>query len=250
MHKFTLVENALDSLEHAIGHLNLAQSESGPGTFKRVILDLSHVAELLFKERLRKIHPAFVLSDVDKYPSTTAHTVTAAEALRRLEKIGGVDFKKSDQGALKTIREKRNEIEHYEFEINEAEAKVVIGNVLVFIFRFSLDELGLDWSERRLSDPEWAKLNQYAEFYEVQRAHVLETLAESDIPTIDCPTCGNDTFDTESEICVLCGHRESVLECKNCNASYLGSSVEYEETGLCPKCEWEDGYAAANHEKY
>ena len=158
MHRFNLVENALDSLEHAIGHLTLGRTVA-VGDYKRAIVDLSHVAELLFKERLRRIHPAFVLSNVDKYPSTTAHTVSASDALRRLEKIGSVEFKESDQSALKTIREKRNEIEHYEFEISEDEAKVVIGNVLVFIFRFSCDELALDWSDRRLNDPSWAKLN-------------------------------------------------------------------------------------------
>lgn len=250
MQKFNLVENALDSLEHAIGHLNGMSQSPSAGTFKRAIMDLSHVAELLFKERLRQIHPAFILSDVDKYPSTTAHTVTAADALKRLQKIGEVEFKEFDQSALKTIREKRNEIEHYEFTINEAEAKVVIGSVLAFIFRFSCDELGLDWSDRRLNDPEWAKLNQYAEFYEVQRAHVLETLEGSGIPTTECPMCSNNTFDLDSEMCVLCGHREPVLQCKVCNADYLYSDVELEDAGLCPQCEWEDGYAAAHCEKY
>ncbi len=150
MHKFNLIENALDSLEHAIEHLNSINKDDRVGTFKRVILDLSHTEELLFKERLRRIHPAFVLSDVDKYPSSAAHTVTAAEALKRLQRIGGIEFEDADQSALKTIREKRNEIKHYEFEINEGEAKVIIGNVLSFIFRFSCDELDLDWAIRRL----------------------------------------------------------------------------------------------------
>ncbi|MDD5299853.1 MAG: hypothetical protein PHD65_05075 [Gallionella sp.] len=249
MHKFNLIENALDSLEHAIGHLTL-DKRANAGNFKRVIIDLSHTAELLFKERLRKIHPAFVLSDIDKYPSTTAFTVSAANALRRLQKIGGVEFKGSDQSALKTIREKRNEIEHYEFEISEDEARVVIGNVLVFIFRFSCDELGLDWADRRLNDPEWAKLNEYAEFYEAQRSHILETLFDSGIPTVDCPMCHNDTFDLESEMCLLCGHRENVLQCVKCKAHYLYSVVGYEDADLCSKCEWKDGYAAANFEKY
>lgn len=249
MHEFNLIDNALDSLEHAIGHLT-ASDGKGAGNFKRVILDLSHVAELLLKERLRKIHPAFVLADVDKYPSTTAHTISAADALKRLQKIGGVEFEDTDQSALKTIREKRNEIEHYEFSISENEARVVIGNVLVFIFRFSCDELGLDWAERRLSDKAWAKLNEYAEFYEAQRSHILDTLVDSEIPTIDCPMCSNDTFDLESGICLLCGHREEVLQCIRCKIDYLYSSIEYEDTGLCPKCGWEDGYAAANHEKY
>ena len=249
MHQFTLIENALDSLEHAIDHLN-DPGGLKKGDYKRVILDLSHVAELLFKERLRKIHPAFVLSNVDKFPSKMACTIGAAEALQRLQKIGGVEFKDEDQAALRTIREKRNEIEHYEFSISEKEARVVIGNVLVFIFRFSFDEIGLNWADRRINDPKWSKLNEFAEFYEAQRAHIMDTLADSTIPTLECPICHNDTFDIECETCVLCGHREEILECRLCKESYLYSDVEYENAGLCPKCEWEDGYAAANSEKY
>lgn len=57
------------------------------------------------------VHEWFI-TFVDKYPSTTAHTISAADALKRLQKIGGVEFEDTDQSALKTIREKRNEIEH------------------------------------------------------------------------------------------------------------------------------------------
>ena len=249
MYKFNLVENALDSLEHAIVHLTKTNGLA-KGDYKRVILDLSHVAELLFKERLRMIHPAFVFSDVDKFPSLNAHTVGAEEALQRLQKIGGVEFREEDKTALKTIREIRNQIEHYEFTLGENEAKVVIGNVLVFIFRFSCDEIGLDWADRRLNDPAWRKLNEYAEFYQAQRASILDILLDSDILIQECPICHNETFDLESEVCVLCGHREEVLTCKICKSNYLYSDVEYEEAGLCPKCEFEDGFAATTLEKY
>lgn len=249
MLKFNLIENALDSLEHAIGHLTVKE-DLIVGDYKRIIFDLSHVAELLFKERLRMIHPAFVLSNVDKYPSTSAYTINAADALNRLQKIGGIEFNEVDKAALKNIREKRNEIVHYEFTLSEDEAKVIIGNILVFIFRFSCDEIGLNWSDRRLDDPAWSKLNEYAAFYEAQREHILETLSDSGLHTIDCPMCHNDTFDLESEMCLLCGHREDVLTCIHCKAAYLYSTVEYEDAGYCLKCEWEDGYAAANHEKY
>lgn len=248
--KLTLVENALDSLEHAISHLNALPKAPTAGTFKRIILDLSHVAELLFKERLRQIHPAFILSDVDKYPSATAHTVTAADALRRLQRIGEVEFNEADQSALKTIREKRNEIEHYEFSIDATKARVIIGSVLAFIFRFATDEVGLDWADRRIEDPAWKRLNEYAEFYELEKARVLSALEDGETPTMECPMCGNETFDMEAEVCALCGHREPVLKCKLCKADYLYSIVEYEEAGLCPQCEWEDGYAAAHCEKY
>ncbi|MEW8275990.1 MAG: hypothetical protein AB2733_18095 [Candidatus Thiodiazotropha taylori] len=249
MLKLNLIENALDSLEHAIEHLT-AKPSLVASDYKRVITDLAHVAELLFKERLRMIHPAFILSNVDKYPSMSAHTVSAENALNRLKSLENIQFSDTDQSALRSIREKRNEIEHYEFHADEIEAKIIIGNILVFIFKFSCDEIGLNWADRRLNDPSWSKLNEYAEFFEAQLTHILETLSDSDLPVVECPMCSNETFDLESEVCLLCGHREEVLECVRCKADYLFSNVEYEEAGLCPKCEWEDGYAAANFEKY
>lgn len=249
MLKFNLIQNASDSFEHAIEHLT-ARKKLSTGDYKRVFLDLSHVSELLFKERLRMIHPAFVLTNVDKYPSSSAHTVSAEVALSRLQKIGGIEFNETDKSALKIMRDKRNEIEHFEFTIAEKEARVTIGNILVFIFRFSCDEIGIDWASRRLDDPKWFKLNEYAEFYEKQKEHVLETIYGSGLPMLDCPMCNNETFDVEAEVCLLCGHREDVLECSVCKADYLFSSTEFEAGEICPACEWKEGYAAANFEKY
>ncbi|MEH8163600.1 hypothetical protein [Aeromonas allosaccharophila] len=249
MQKFNMVENALDSLEHAIAHLTINKIITN-SDLKRAILDLSHVAELLFKERLRVIHPAFVLANVDKYPSSNAFTVGAEDALKRLVKIGGVEFSEEDQSALKTIREMRNAIEHYEFELSNSEAKIIIGNVLVFIFRFACDELGLDWSERRINDYNWKRLNDYTEFFKAQLAQTLESIDASEIPITSCPICRNDTFDIEAEVCLLCGHKDEVLKCERCGTDYLHSDTEYEEAGLCDKCEWDDGYTSAHHEKY
>lgn len=247
MLKFNLIENALDSLEHAITHLT-EHKKPDTGDFKRAILDLAHVVELLLKERLRMIHPAFVLTNVDKYPSHRAHTVTAEYARMRLEKIGAVHFSDEDIAALKTIREKRNEIEHFEFSIDTNEARIVIGNILFFVFRFSLDELSLDWAERRLDHPRWSKLNEYAEFYTAQLSYIHEQI-DGALPPFDCPSCHNDVFDIEAGLCLLCGYREDAEKCRLCEADYLPSSTENAECELCPKCEYEDGYASANYEK-
>lgn len=250
MLKFNLVENALDSLEHAIEHLNAEQvGPPRPGTFKRVIRDLAHVAELLLKERLRRIHPAFVFSNVDKYPSGR-HTVSARQALERLRQIGCVEFKDADRGALKTMRNMRNEIEHYEFDIKVTEAKVVVGGVLAFIFRFASNELQLDWAERRLSDPEWVQLNDYTEFYVAQRKSVLEALDASGALTTECPRCYDEVFDIELERCALCGHVDEIFQCPSCNTDYFLSDTAFEDTELCPRCAWEDAYASYHYERY
>lgn len=122
--------------------------------------------------------------------------------------------------------------------------------MLAFIFRFATDEVGLDWASRRIEDPDWTKLNEYAEFFRIQKAYVIEELQAGFIPTMECPLCNNKTFDTEAEVCVLCGHRESICGCKYCPSNYLDSLVRYSEAGLCMKCEYLDDEATATHEKY
>ncbi|WP_050568478.1 hypothetical protein [Vibrio jasicida] len=135
MNKFNLVENASDSLKHALRHMGPLE-EHGLGNWKRIISDLSHVVELLFKERLRRIHPAFLFTNIDKYPSHNIHTVNADLACKRLQKIGGIEFSEEDLKAIQVAREKRNEIEHYEFAISDHEAKALVGQVTLFIFNF------------------------------------------------------------------------------------------------------------------
>ena len=64
MKELTLIQNAKDSLQHALTHIK-PSAQTGIHDWKRVILDLSHVLELLLKERLRQEHPAFVFTKVD-----------------------------------------------------------------------------------------------------------------------------------------------------------------------------------------
>ncbi|KKN50602.1 hypothetical protein LCGC14_0631240 [marine sediment metagenome] len=101
MHNFNLVENAKDSLHHAIEHMGPVNSNSS-GDWKRIIVDLAHVLELLFKEKLRQIHPAFVFKDVDKYNSSKAFTVSADLAVQRLEKIGKIVFSEGDKKEIRS----------------------------------------------------------------------------------------------------------------------------------------------------
>lgn len=85
-HKFNLIEDALDSFEHAIAHVT-ANGGATPGDSKRVILDLSHVAELLFKERLRQVHPAFVLAKVRTTRRATGSHVIVRAPVAALERL-------------------------------------------------------------------------------------------------------------------------------------------------------------------
>ncbi|MFT5675983.1 MAG: hypothetical protein ACI808_001919 [Paraglaciecola sp.] len=250
MHKFNLIENANDSLEHAIKHMGPV-SKNAVGDWKRIIVDFSHVVELLFKEKLRQIHPAFVFDNIDKYPSSGAFTVGAEKAFKRLQNIGGIKFSKQEISAINTAREKRNEIEHFEFSISEDEAKVLVGQVLSFIFTFSEKHLELDWKAIHLKKGCWWNISQYTEFYSDLLRKAEDKIIEEKLYTIECTSCHNDTFSVDYEKCMVCSHKEDVMNCKWCKEPYIYSSCEYEEDAeLCPSCEDKDGYAAANFEKY
>ena len=54
-HQFNLLENAKDSLRHAVEHLTNRDRKTS-SDFKYVIRDLSQGVELFLKEALKRIH--------------------------------------------------------------------------------------------------------------------------------------------------------------------------------------------------
>lgn len=204
MHKFSLIENANDSLEHALQHMGPVSSNNS-GDWKRIIVDLAHVVELLFKETLRRAHPAFVFENIDKYPSSDAFTVGTEKAIKRIQTICDIQFTKDELSAIDTARKKRNEIEHFEFSITEHEAKAIVGQVLSFIFSFSDEYLNLEWKDVHLKDGKWWILRQYTEFYEDLLQKAFKRIDSNEIYTIRCTSCHNETFDVEEEKCLVCG---------------------------------------------
>ena len=124
--KFDLLANARDSLKCAIDLLAWKDIEPEHARLKHAITNASHSIELLLKERLRKINPAFIWENVDKYPSLEARTVTVDTAIARLEKISGVTLSDQDRINLRSLRTTRNAIEHYEWNTTERERQKLL----------------------------------------------------------------------------------------------------------------------------
>jgi hypothetical protein len=133
--QFDLLANARDSLRQAVELLALKELgliSSDHARLKHAITNAAHSIELLLKERLRQIHPAFVWENVDKYPSLEARTVTVDTAISRLKNIGGIKLTDNDEKNLRSLRTTRNE--HYEWNTTEKEARVIVGNALKLRF--------------------------------------------------------------------------------------------------------------------
>ena len=223
--KFDLIENARDSLAHAVDHLT-AKPANRPGDLKRAILDVAHVVELLLKERLRRVHPAFVWDLVDQYPSPAARTVGVERAIARLSTLAGVTLSESSKKTLAAARTFRNNIEHYEFDLEPKEVRAVLGRLLSFVFDFAKQHLDLDLEAEFRADARWRALVDMAEFWQAHGEQIEEHLAKSGVPHRDCPACGADTFDLSQSSCALCDHAAEVVVCDRCHEPVWESDTE------------------------
>ena len=106
--KFDLLNNAKDSLKQVIDLLSWKDIAADHPRLKHAILGAAHCVELLLKERIRRINPAFVWEKVDQYPNLNARTVTVDTAIVRLQNIGNVLIDRKDQDLIRSLRITRN----------------------------------------------------------------------------------------------------------------------------------------------
>lgn len=224
--KYDLIQNAKESLSHAIEHL-ISDSEPRPSDIKRAILDVTHVVELILKERLRRVHPAFIFENIDKYPSAEGITVSTEKALLRLCAVADVKIEKDALETIKDCRRWRNQIEHHEFEIPIKTAKIIIGRMLSFIFTFAKNNLELNLEEEFKKDDTWRDLLDFYEFWQVHSKAVEREMQGKNINVCLCPSCSANTFDSRKGFCMACGHLDDLVTCDNCNQEYWRSEEEH-----------------------
>lgn len=209
--EFNLLNNATDSLRQAVDLLAVKPIGSDHARLKHSITASAHCIELLLKERLRRVNPAFVWENVDKYPSLEARTVSVDIAISRLKSVGNVPFSEDDERTLKSLRKTRNAIEHYEWRTSEKEAKVIIGNALSFAFTFAKDELQIDLESSFKCDDTWKMLLE--ELYHFSKAHgarlAARLRAKGECPQC-CDECSELTVPMRGGSCELCGHWQSI----------------------------------------
>ena len=210
--EFDLLNNARDSLRHAVDLLASFDVEAH-ARLKHAINASAHCIELLLKERLRRVNPAFVWENVDKYPSLQARTVTVDTAITRLKSIANVSLSERDERTLKSLRNTRNAIEHYEWRASEKEAKVILGNAMSFAFGFAHDELGVDIATEFKGDDTWKSLlNELYEFAQAHGSRLERRLQNEGQHPVACDECGELTVPLTGGSCELCGHWPSVLD--------------------------------------
>ena len=161
--EFDLLRNAQDSLKNAV---HVLAWPDGPESekLKHAILSVWHSAELLLKERVRRINPGYIYQN-RRGGSTNVRTITSDQAIFLLESIGNIAIDPKDKQALEKCRNIRNQIEHNEFSITQKEARMAVGKMLSFIFTFGSEQLACNLEDEFKSDDTWKMLlNELYEF--------------------------------------------------------------------------------------
>lgn len=217
---FDLVANAQDSLTHAVRHI---VGDNDPAKWKIAVREVTHVIELLLKERLRREHRALLWVNVEEVDNPEKNTVNLQQAQARLARICAVRLSPEANDALTLCKRLRNQIEHFEFRLNEKEAEAIVARLLSFIFSFAEHQLGFNWEREHQKDATWKKLIGIRDFAQEHVKAIQERLSKERIPTADCPACYWHAFNLSADRCELCGHLDSRATCAVCEETYWKS---------------------------
>lgn len=205
---FNLLENAIDSLDTGIDLITWEREASDSNKLKRAVLSAAHGAELLLKERLRRIHPSLLWENVDKYPSLEARTVTIDQAMVRLRRIGNVQLSESDVSILRSLRNTRNAIEHFYWRTTRNEAQFIIANGLWWAIRFAREHLGIDLEYRHKRGDTWQRMLAQLSPHLAPPPEAMNTNSaeQSADPLVACDFCRAAAVPLSGGACMLCGH--------------------------------------------
>ncbi len=203
---FELVENAVDSVAHAIELMAWRDISDERSRLKQAILSVAQGVELLLKERLRRVHPSLVWEDVDKYPRLDARTVGVEKAIHRLKSIGAVVLDESDITLIKSLRNTRNAIEHFSWQTTRKEASLIVGQALSFAVDFAQRHLGYDIAYRFKRDDTWQQLIENSAPF--VNAHSERHNRQTSTGEFDysCDFCKAMTISRYGGACSICGH--------------------------------------------
>jgi hypothetical protein len=148
-----LLDNAYDFLNNSLYFYHLATHEDYPQDYKRYwkfsIVDIVQAMELMFKEVLRRENEIFIYENIDK-PN---HTVSISKALQRLINIIKIDLNKNEENKIKQAIEIRNQIIHFELELDLKDLSTIYIVIFEFLHSFHYRFLGEELHEK--TNPEY-----------------------------------------------------------------------------------------------
>lgn len=254
--KTTLLENAYDFLNNSLYYYHLATTEDYPEDFKKYwkfsLVDIVQTMELLFKEVLRRENEFFIYENIDN----PKHTVSISKALHRLKNIIKLDLEQKDEIVITKAIELRNQIMHFEMELDIKELSSIYTVIFEFLHSFHLRFLSEElhekiqpeyWEEEALLIEQFQKEFVLYNGIEIMKEYAIE-IAESQLFTTfkihgmeyKRIKYGDEQSNFTLPIhCVDCSVKKGYFHafgcdieiCSNCGGQAISCPCDYEEVG-------------------
>lgn len=232
---FTLIDNSFCFLESAIKY----SKEKERSDWKYAILNLANALELMMKAVLEKEHWSLVFEKIDnasreKLIKGDFQSVNFETSINRLKNIVNFKLGVRDLEYLKEIRDIRNKITHFAFEINIELTKSIVARGLgVFIKLYKKIDTHKNADDiLHFINSELIEFGKYVKLHLAEIKNNLKSSKRPDKNFHSCPSCLQNTIIIKTNF--------DGLLCKFCGAEFSYNDVaNYSECngGPCPECE-------------
>lgn len=112
---------------------------------KHAMLNLFSGTLLLLKERLRRIHPNLLYTDIGKRPKKGSKTIDFDETVSRIQSlVGSSTLSERQRRLLDNAQKVRNSVEHHALEESRYKLDHIIPRLVEFADEFAVKELEID----------------------------------------------------------------------------------------------------------
>ncbi|HGH4618010.1 hypothetical protein V5027_03865 [Enterobacter bugandensis] len=255
--KFTLIENALDSIELGLLYFQDGKNEFTPRKYKQCLINMFHGSELILKELLRRINVTLIFDKNSLYKTCVDPSNPTEDELYKLKSIDinnlcseilkfyPTEFKgKID--IVKGLAKERNKIQHFAINIEQETLSKLLTSLYIDVFKpaFKIILSKLTYVNQYNSPLEKQIITAEKKFLAIQ--------GDSDNYLALCPKCENhshfilykDTSYPVETYCICCDYKLSNIEsydlhiCPECS----NPTLFYDESNLAGVCLYEKCY--------
>lgn len=217
--KLDLLQNCFNFVKESLN--KAMEAEYRAEEWKYSILFLVQAIELALKEKLKREHPILIYKNIDK-PN---ETISLEFAMSRIQNITKISLTKSDISAINKAKQIRNQIVHYEIDMDIVVTKITFSSLLGFLDEFVSTHLKENL-RNEIDEKLWKEVLNIDEYLNEISERALLRLQNENIDKnkiIECYECGYETFvmrKTEG-ICYVCNFKNEIVRCSKCNKEVI-----------------------------
>lgn len=207
-----VLRSGLDFILTAIEHL---RNDTDTRNLVYTVLFLHAGVELILKARLENEHWSLVFQDLKKtdwssYLSSDFISVSGEECLNRLHNICRIQFSNSHLAAIRSLRKKRNKLEHRGVADHPDALIASSIDVLEFVLWFIPEQLPFFSKDKEilgLLKKIHLNLRGFLKIVSQRSKEIEKDLDYSKEIIIQCPVCGQNTMVIDDGTkCMYCGY--------------------------------------------